>query len=88
MTAGSQVHTSRFSSYNKKGLTSVTLSTVTSSKIACAMRCLKTNGCMAVSVTKADGVIFCNLVTQFNGENDVVDDDSSDIFVLGESSKI
>ena len=53
----------------------------------CAVRGLKTNGCMAVSVTKADGVMFCNLATQFSAENDIVDDGSSERFVLGESLK-
>ena len=87
VTAGFQVDTSSFSRYTKKGLTSATLNTVTSSKIACVRSCLRANGCMGVSVTMADDVMFCNLATQFNVEIDVVDDVSSDIFVLGEFSK-
>ena len=63
------------------------LTTVTSSKIACAISCLRTNGCMAVSVTKAADVMLCNIATDLSNENDVVDDAASEVLILGESSK-
>ena len=79
--------TSRFRRYANKRLTSVALSTVTSSKIGCTKRCLETNGCLAVGVTKTDGVMSCYLATDPTDFSDAVDDVASDIFVLGESLK-
>ena len=63
----------------------MTSNMLTSSKEECAILCLSTKGCLAVIVTPADDVMWCNLVTGPRDENEFVDDAASEVYVLGES---
>ena len=56
---------------------------MTSSKEECTILCLRTNGCLAVSVSPSDDVMWCNLVKSTRDEND---NGGSDVYVLGESA--
>ena len=75
-----------FRRYTNKSLMEMTSCMLTSSKGECTILCLRTNGCLAVSVSPSDDVMWCNLVTSRRDENDFVDDAGSDVYVLGESA--
>ena len=80
--AWSSINIGEFRIYENKRLTSVTSTTLTSSRMECARKCMNTIGCLAVSITTDYEVISCSLVT---GPSDVLHDIGSSIFVLGES---
>ena len=80
--ACSLVNSGVFKMYENKRLTSVTSTALTSSRTECVVKCLGIIGCLAVSITTDYDVISCNLVT---GPSDVLHDDGSNNYVLGES---
>ena len=80
--ACSLVNSGVFRIYENKRLTSVTSTTITSSRMECLVKWLETNGCLAVSITTDNDVMSCGLAT---GATDVLDDDGSNIYVLGKS---
>ena len=73
-----------FRRYANKRLTPVTSTTMTSSKMECALLCMMTNTCSVASVTGDDDVIVCSLATSSNHVNNAQDDTGSDVLVLGE----
>ena len=83
--ASSLVNNGVFRMYGNKRFTSVTSTVVTSSRTGCANNCLRTNGCLAVSITNDYDVISCGLVT---GPSDVLHDHGSNIYVFSESETI
>ena len=72
-----------FRRYNNRSLMGMTSHMLTSSKEECTILCLRTNGCLAVSVTPANNVVWCNLVTSTRDGNDSVDNAGSEVHVLG-----
>ena len=75
------VKTAFFQRQENKRLNSGCLTLKTSSYVRCAVFCLTTNGCVAASVTTADDIMLCSLATNLTGQDDLVEDAGSYIFV-------
>ena len=74
-----------FRSYENKRMTSVTSTIMTSSFVQCTTMCLRTNGCLAVAITNAcNDAMLCSLATGSSNQNGLVDNATTDVYVLGE----
>ena len=83
--ASSSVIDGVFRIHRNTRLTSVTSTTLTSSRTDCVVKCMRTIGCLAVSITTDNDVVSCGLAT---GVTDVLDDANSNIYILGKSMTI
>ena len=69
---------------NKRLPNNVIKTVMTSSRFKCTTLCSRTNGCLAVNVI-GNRNITCELTTGLNNENQMEDDSSSELYVLGKS---
>ena len=72
-----------FARYNSKRLESVTKVMTSSSLVECAVSCLHTDGCYAVNF-KQQNKVNCELTTGLSDDHEMVDDVTSDLYVMGE----
>ena len=75
----------KYSNYPNKKLTNVIKTVMTSSIFHCVTWCSMTDGCLAVNVIGNHGII-CELTSGLSIENEMEDDSSSELFVLGKNT--